>query len=765
MTIFLNRDVHAGIHGLRMAATVAGCCVFMSCALAEGAPSTENSGVEAAAGNDQLAEVVVTAQKRSENLQNVPVAITAITSGDLARSGVTDLTSLQSMVPNLNIGTQLGLARINLRGIGLENLSTGAEGSIAMYTDGVFISRPVAALASFYDVDRVEVLRGPQGTLYGRNATGGSINIITREPTEELEGYINVTAGNYSSLVTEGAISGALIDDKLLARIAFQTQQHDGYGTNLVTGDGIDDLNTRSIRASFEYKATEELNLELTADYRRESDHAGGYHFLGGAGFSAPGVPITVTGLTIGGQVSSNSRDIDNPNDPTNDQTFSGVLAKVTYDFSNFEVKSLTAFRTTNYVVHTDLDPTTAGLALIEQLERDNQFSEELQISGHTEKLNWLGGVFYFHENDTGGIFVPFNNYIVGFPQPGTFVQGSNFGGILKTDAEAVFGQASYEIVSNLKLTIGGRYSSEKKSVDEFNEFNYLTPYDPTGPITGKTDSQNHRWNDFTPRVALDYQVDPDVLLYGSFAKGFKSGTFNLGALQPPVNPEKVNAYEAGLKSTLYDRRIRANIAGFYYDYSDLQVGKVVNNILELENAASAKIYGVEGEFEARVTSRFEVDANLAWLHARFSQYVSQDPSRPFGDGHTVDPVSGEPAFNLADNALSQAPNFTAFLGAQYTLPTSVGALTLRGEGNYRDRVYFTPFNVSYLSQGSYAKVNAFLKYVAPSEKWHASIFIKNIANRTTISNAYISTTLLGSPINGFLDDPRTYGVTIGYVF
>ncbi|GGD77307.1 TonB-dependent receptor [Croceicoccus mobilis] len=712
-----------------------------------------------------IGEIVVTAQKRSESLQKVPLAITAVTSAELDRSGINDLQGVVATVPNLNLGQQLGMAKIALRGIGLENISAGAEGSIAFHLNGVFLSRSIAALASFYDVEQVEVLRGPQGTLYGRNATGGSININTREPTWNSSGYFRLTAGNYGRVTTEGAVSGEIVPDVLAARIAFQTQDRDGFGENTVTGTEIDDLRTRAIRGTLLFTPTDRLSVNVKADYFHEKDRAGGYHALGAAGFEqiggpdGPITPIVPVGIQWGGSYPTNLRDISNEEDPRNNVEFWGVSGKISYELSSdIELSSLTAYRWTNNSAQTDLDATGIAVAKQFQYELSKQFSQEFQLSGQANRLTWLLGVYYFHENDAGYQFTPFNNAspAVGFPMPGTFVQGYLAKGYIKTDAVAVFGQGSYEVTDDLTLTLGARYSSEKKTDHDELSFDVLTPY--TGPQgfpdpLGVAD-RSKRWKSFTPRVAIDYQVTPDALLYASWSKGFKSGTYNLGALQDPVVPERISAFEAGVKSQLFNRRLRLNLAGFYYDYKDLQIGKVVGAQLALENAATAEIYGLEAELRATVTENFEINANGAWLHARFDEYTSEDPSSAY---------LGE--IDLSGNALSQAPDFTAAAGAQYRIPSNLGDFTLRGEVAWRDRTYFTPFNVDYVSQPANTKFNAFLNWESNDGDWNGQLFMKNITNKTVIANSLISWVGVGFGVNGYLEEPRTYGVTVGHRF
>lgn len=728
------------------------------------APQATGLGSDADAG--AIGDIVVTAQKRSESLQKVPLAITAVTAADLTRSGINDLQGVSAVVPNLNLGQQLGVARVALRGIGLENIAAGAEGSIAFHVDGVFVSRSIAALSSFYDIEQVEVLRGPQGTLYGRNATGGSINLTTRGPTEGLSGYADLIVGNYGRVVAEGAIGGAIVPDVLAVRVAFQSQDRDGYGKNIVTANEIDDLRTRAVRGSVKFTPTDRLTLNIKADYYWQKDHSGGYHYLGQAGFDANNDPITPFGLAYGGSVASNVRDISGDIDPRNYVKFWGISSNLAYDLGgDTELRSITAYRRTNYTTQTDLDLTSAPLTPITQFERDKQFSQEFQLSGKSDRLTWLAGVYYFHEDDLGGQRIPFNNYIVGFPAPGTQVQGFFGGGFIKTEALAAFGQASYEVVDNLRLTLGARYSWEKKVGHEEFMFDFLTPYDPSLPPVLSSRDLVNKFKKFTPRVAVDYQISPGVLIYASWSKGFKAGTYNLGTLDDGVNPENISAFEAGIKSSMFDRRLRLNLAGFYYDYKDLQVGKVASNLLVLENAATAEIYGLEAELQAKITPQFEINANGAWLHARFKSYCSADASRPaLGQPTAVGPCEqGE--IDLSGNTLSQSPEFTFFVGAQYTIPSDVGSFTLRGEIAWRDQFYYTPFNRREVGQDAVAKLNAFLNWESGNEEVSASLFVKNLTDKTTYGPSYVSTGLVGYGIIGYLEDPRTYGVRVGFKF
>ncbi len=653
---------------------------------------------------------------------------------------------------------------MTLRGIGIESISTGTDGSIAFNTDGVYYSRTATALASFYDLERLEVLRGPQGTLYGRNATGGSVNLITAKPTPTTEGYLNLTYGNYDTVTTEGALSGPIVQDKVQGRIAFQTQRHDGYGKNIVTGNDVDNKDSKAVRGMLEFHPAERVTLLVGADYYHANDHSNVYHYFGAAAQTAAGVPIVPAVIRLGGFVAADPRDIAAGRDPTSKQEFYGGLAELRYEGDDFTIKSVTSARRSQYTVSdTDVSGGSIVLTPLRISEDAKQFSQELQLSKSSENNKFVAGAYYFRESDLGQQFVPYNGRLVG--QGNVFLQGFFGGGTIKTQAGAVYAQDTYSLTPALRLTLGARYSVEKKSVDDQSQFDLSRPFSFDNPVLTPHHVDDKTFSAFTPKIGIDYDLAQDVMVYASYSKGFKSGTYNLGGASPPLRPEKIDAYEAGLKSTLLDRRLRANIAGFYYDYSDLQVGLVRGVLLTLENAATARIYGLEGEFTLRPTDGpLLLTLNASWLHARYIRYVSADNNRPNGDGVTVD-TTGAPAFNLAGNHLSRAPDYTVNAGVEYSWNVGGGKLTARGEGFWSDRVYFTPFNVKGLSQGSYQLFNAFLNY-EPDARWSVRLYGKNLGNRTIRSGSQsAAVSPLGAPIIGLLQAPRTYGVTVGYRF
>ena len=699
-----------------------------------------------------LDEVVVTAQKRQENVQTIPIAITAVSGSSLAERQVNSVSTLSSVVPNMTFGTDGGSARISIRGIGFDTIDPGSEARVAYHIDGIYVSRPGAQLGTLFDVDRVEVLSGPQGTLYGRNATGGSINVITNQPTDELSGYARLTGGNYGTINSEAAISGPVADG-WSARLAVSTKHHDGYGTNIGTGHDIDDEDDYASRATIKYQPFDHLTFTLSGDFFNENDAAYGNHYLGQA---SPGVPLV--GLAFGGQAASDPRDIASAFDPTDHRVFYGFTGIAQVDLGEMTFKSITGYRHSNYTVLTDLTQTTqpAGLAPLSMLpyfERAHQLSEELQLSGKFGASHWIGGLYFFDEHIFGGVQVPANNILFGGPNEE--INGFKVQGFTHTKAAAGYGQLELAISDPLSVTLGARYGIEWISIHDDTEFDLSRPYVFTDPILSlpgfprSADTEDHS---FTPKIGLQYQLDTDVLLYASVSKGFKSGGFNLGVSGPAFRPETLWDYEAGLKGTWLDRRLRANTAVFYYRYSDLQVTKVVNTQTITENAATARLYGLEEQITLIPAAHVQIDANLGLLHSEYLRFESADPARP-----------NLGTINLAGNKLYEAPEVTVNLGAQYDWDLPGGDLKLRGETNYVSRNYFTAFDT--ISQGGNVKYNAFLTFEDKTGAWTATVYGRNLTNKLTVDNALISSGIYGFPITGTIAPPRTFGAVVGYGF
>lgn len=714
-----------------------------------------------------LAEIIVTAEKRSTNLQRTPIAVTALTDDTLQRQQIRALTDIASLVPGFQMGDSGGYAQITVRGIGISNFVPLAESAVALNTNEVYVSRPIAQLAGLYDTGSIEVLRGPQGTLYGRNATAGSVNVTTTRPTRNWSGYANMSYGNYNNMRLEGAVGGPLIDDKLLFRIAGFVETRDGYGKNIVTGRDVDDREARGIRGTIVFQPTGDIKATIIGEYYKQRDHGGGLHYFGAAGLSglpgALGLPPLFQ--LLGGYSANDPYDIANGRDPEfmlRTKSLTGILE---WSRGPFSLKSITGYRDQDSLIVTPLDGGSTYNSVFISGEPAHQFSEELQAHYDSSRVHLtLGGYVFEEHDDYSPATVAFSNTLLnlGFPtlpQRPTdgFVHFGEIGGRLKTKAKALFAQGTFEIVDGLSITGGIRYSSERKTLLQRYAIDLYQPYTgdnsppPGVAVPGKT------FHSTTPKIGIQYQITPRVLAYATYAKGFKSGGFDPGA-DPSVvaqgfRPEKLTDYEGGIKSSFLDNRVRLNLSGFYYDYSDLQVLQVVGVAVATSNAGSARIYGAEAELNAAVTSSLTINANAAWLHARYRRYVGPDPAQPLAAD-----------VDFSGKRLNNAPDFRAHIDAAYRWDLADGNAVFKIEGDYSSKIYFSPINIDLIGQKAYAKGNAFATYTA-NAGWHVTAFVRNFTDKAVRTSAIVNTPLVGNPVQGSYAPPRTYGIEIGYKF
>jgi len=518
-----------------------------------------------------IEEVVVTAEKRSTVLQRTPISITAISGGTLQEEQVHTLTDLQALVPGLKVGDNDGYAQITVRGIGISGFDPGTESEVAVNANDVYIARPIAQLTGMFDVSSLEVLRGPQGTLYGRNATAGAVNVTTTRPTDDWSGYVRATYGNYDAIHLEGAVGGPLVDDNLLFRLAGFTDRHDGYGTNLVTGTGIDDRNSSGIRGTFVAELSDDLKATLIAEHYHERDNSGARHYFGADNsIGLPGVyPGLPTSLVRGGYTAPDLVDIAAGIDPQFRLDTLALTGIVEWSKDEFSLKSITGYRRTASDQMSAVDGGSILGVFIHTGERADQVSEELQAHYDTSNLHATVGFYFFHEQDhaTPGIdaasTVILNSYL-GLPPPASesFVFLGSEAGLLKTTAYAVFSQADYEVIDDLTLTAGLRYSIEQ-SQNTSQYFIDLTeskpyPYMPGNPFGNPAYSApaiylpQVTFYSATPKLGIQYQATPDTLVYALF-QGFQVGRLRDQHGKPGLSTRENLVLVGGRK--IYDAR------------------------------------------------------------------------------------------------------------------------------------------------------------------------------------------------------------------
>lgn len=752
MNIYLLRKRRSGCALLERVSAIglfAGLSVATTPVSAQTAPANVEVAEDATAPeSDQNEPIIVTALRRETNLQTTPAAISALSEKDLLARGISDVQSLSQALPGISFGQRVGQAQIAIRGIGADNVTAGQDPRVAFYQDGVYIARPSAQLGGAFDIERVEVLRGPQGTLYGRNATAGAVNFISRRPTFEPSGYIRIGYGNYDDVTLDSAAGGPL-SPNLAARLAVHYRRHDGHGTNRTNGDDIDDKDEFGVRASLLWEPLSNLSLLTSFDRFRESDNGFGLHTLGQGN---PLVPLT--GLALGGTTVLRSRDIASDTTPSARVRAWGIRETAELKLDWATITSITSYRKTKTLFVTDIDGTSLPLSVINITEDSKQFSEELQISGNTGNLDWLVGALYFTEDNTPGNTIPVNSLVVGGPN--SLRQGFFTGGKLKTTAYSIYSRLSLELAEGLTASVGGRYNSEKKKINDIFQLDFSRPFDPSNPlipIPPFPRSDDVTFKDFLPSGALEWKLNSDIFAYASYTEGFKSGGFNLGVDQPPFRPEKIRSYELGIRTTWLNKRLTANVTAFHYNYKDLQVQQVRGQTTQIENAASAKIKGLEIETRLGPIEGITLAGSLTYLDAKYRKFFSIDPVF----------VADGPQ-NLSGNRLTQAPKFSYSLSAEKRFDIGVSALTFRGEYNHVSGIFYTPFNSSTLAQDGYGIGNASVRYEGPGT-WSVEAYVRNIGNKFAIAQTFVGSNLLGFPAVGVLIPPRTYGIRLGYNF
>lgn len=779
----------------------------------------------AAAGVNSDADIIVTAQKREQSLQDVSLAVSAISSDRLTQNQVNSLQDLQTVVPSVNFGSDFNQAKIFIRGVGANTSTTGSSTGVALHVDGAYVARAEAQLTSLFDLERVEVLRGPQGTLYGRNAVGGSINLITAKPTRDFTGYARLTYGNYNQIVSEAAISGP-ITENILFRVAAKTEDRDGYGVNPVTGAGVDDLKRRMARAHLQFNFTEDVSLLLTGEYFRQDDSSGAVHYLRD---SFPGV-ARLASLGAGGYATK-PRDLASESQPgtdTKSYAFTGTFRAQLSDA--LSITNIANYRNFKSSLYQDLDLSavidslqTNGMATTVQERRidSQQYSNELQLNYSVDHFDVVLGGFYFHERQrpidnvglarrngmvsniavlqAAGIDLAEAYELCGYGPDGVtggstviapkrVCTKSNLG----TEAFAFFGQANLDFgmfsdsLDGVSLKLGGRYSNEK--VTSENPSIVITR-NGLGPVIHPTAASTHRertFRDFSPEIGLQWQPNRNLLLYYTYSEGFKAGSGeNASGSTTIVNPESIRNHEIGIKATMLDRRLSVNLAGYSYKLDGLQLNKTIAGgptgyTTIFQNAAKTSAKGVELEFFGEPVDGFRVSGGLSYTDAKFDDYLTLDPLNP---ANVMTP--GAPAYNpvtnpdptafgapgggdiqLAGNQLRNTPKWAWNIHGEWDLPIAAltnGKVTVSGDVSHKSRVYFSEFERDIESAAPYTMVDASIRYVTSDRHISAQLWGKNLFNLDRPSSTFALAT--GRLIGVTYLAPRTYGVTIGYKF
>jgi len=685
-----------------------------------------------------LDEIVVTAQRRGENMQSVPIAVSAVTSERLQNRGVTSTTDLGAAIPSLTVFATAGYVQPRVRGIGNTVFGAGFESGVATYVDGVYLASAPASVFTLNNIERVEVLKGPQGTLFGRNATGGLIQIITREPKDTPSAMVSVTAANYETFGADGYVTGPLADGLAADLGLHVSTQGVGYGVNLFDGREVNRTDEEvNLRGSLLWRPREGSKLRLTADYERtEGDMYAATRLAPGTGFFLPQPTI------------DRAWDINSDVRPFLAIEGGGVALHAEQDLGFASLSSITAYRKSTYHTIFDADVTDAPLVALDVLQRDHQFSQELQLTSSADStVKWVAGVFYFNSE---GSYDPSVTAFSGPARPATPVgplSAVTTFSQLGTESLAGYAQATAPLGEATNLTLGYRYSTEERTIDatQVNDFALIPVPVPGAPIP----SQSKRFSQPTWRVAVDHRFSPEVFVYATYNRGFKSGGYNgQFPVDAAFDPEQLDAYEVGTKLDLFERRLRINAASFFYAYDDIQVQKFVGSQPSFYNGASAEVYGLDADIEARVTSQLTLSGGFTWLHDRFTDFPNAIISTQVPTGIVITTGSA------TGNRLPNTADFSATLAAEYVTTLSFAELGLDASYTYNDGYFTQPDNI--LEQPAYHLLAAGVRLEFPNGVT-ARLWGRNLANE----EIYTALTAGTFASNASFQAPRTYGLTL----
>ena len=731
----------------------------------------------------QLEEVVVTAQKREERLQETPISMTVFTAERIERPGLDDLTDIGRFTPNVvfdqgtgNTGSSNN-SQVFIRGVGQVDFLFSSDPGVGIYVDDVYFPRVTGSILDLIDMERIEILRGPQGTLFGKNTIGGALSIISKGPDDEFGGHATVTAGSRNRIDAKASINIPMIENQLSGRFSFSTRNQDGYVRRILQ-DGVEtgDVNSDAIRGQLRWTPGNDWEIYLRGDYTRGREEAIANELLVVDATAAPllqlwnalVVPIFGLASFYDDSFVSPERESQATGPSFSDIDDWGVSLNIARQLAdNIRVKSITAYRDTQ--AEFGLDQDHSPLTYLETTNDNDhdQFSQEIQISGigFDERLDWVVGGFYMHESASdvfdlvlgGGLYDALELFPpgiipglggVGNPVHVFFDFQATIFDAIKIDSYAAYAQATFDVSDKLSLTVGGRYTDEKK------DFTTELVRNASGVTTVPETTVSDSWDAFTPRAGFEYQWTPELMTYFSASRGFKSGGFNGRALSlveiDSFNPEYVWSYEIGLKSGWFDRRLMANFAAFHNDYTDIQLTSVraVQGLLVIvtENAGAADMDGFELEFAAQPTEGLLLRGGVGYLDA---EYTALNP------GATV----------TLDTRLVKTPKWTGNLVAEYEWSLGdFGLLSIGGNLSYRSSHSNEATDLPILEQDAYTLLGAHATFVSANERWSLTLFGTNLSDKRYMTNGLGALDSFGT-VDASFGRPREWGLSLKAFF
>ncbi|WP_162176734.1 TonB-dependent receptor [Hyphomonas beringensis] len=693
-----------------------------------------------------LNNIVITAQKREQNLLDVPISITAFTGDALEENGVGDLGDLQNLVPNFQVSDNVSVRTVYVRGVGGGGRTVAFDTRTGIYLDGVYIGQPMAADAVLVNLERVEVLRGPQGYLYGQNTVSGAVNLVTKAPSNELEAKVIGSYGNENETKLVSMLNVPIVDEKLLLRVGGSYHTRDGFMENVTLGTNPDDQEDFAGRAQLRYMPTSDLIIDFSADYAKQLSHKVNGEARSDT-FNTGGTPNPPADKPF-------IVDDDYPEKDVNENW--GLALTVGYEMSGATLTSTTGYRNAARKWDVDVDHGSAGFGFLNYVDNYETLSQEFRLNGDVGRLTYVAGLYYMNtkgENDRSITYAA-QAPLLGIPAYSVI----NTNPSVDNSSFAIFTALDYALTDELTLNLGGRVNYETKELT-FNQSSDLGP--PITNIAVVSDYvRDFNETSFSPSIGLTWQPTPDTTVYTKYSRGVKSGGFNADYLNTSqlegdlsLAKETVDSFEIGSKLARLDGRLTLSADVFYAKYSDYQVSqfRIAENVsppsieLVLNNAGQVETYGPELELSWAPVDNLVIGLSGAWLHAEYSEFKD-------GGGIGVD---------YSGNQLEFAPELTAAATVDYTKPLSNGAEAfVRMNVAYHGDQYSDSSNEEQFHQDAYTLVNGKIGWTSPSGDWDVSLYAKNLFDEEydlgTSPDAF--TTLFGK-----YGDPRTYGVEVSW--
>lgn len=675
-----------------------------------------------------IEEIYVTAQKREQNMQDVGISLSAYDGEAIAKRGFANFSDIATHTPNFTMQNIGPAPQFRIRGQGTHDASTTIESPVAFYVDEVYRANAAGRRLQVFDLDRVEVLRGPQGTLFGRNTTAGVVHMISKKPTEKFEGYAKAQIGSFGQNILEGAVSGA-ITDAVRGRLAAKYNNDDGWQENVVNGDEFAVTDVFAIRAQLEIDLSDSLTVLLKANYQDDDSTTFLYGHQGALDPEqlALGNRVGCSAARIQANECVSNRNFRDPRlDPTRAYTeeptsnlmesvkLEELTARVTWDISeSMQLVSLTAFSTTDRSNGEDVDATHIGgvlsgaphsginATLVHTVEQD-EFSQEFRLTGSSDQMNWVAGLYYFKSDGDAESFLP-----------QIFGSMAETVANVETESYALFGEVEYSLSEELSIVGGLRYTDDEKTSDVWT--------------LGATDDFEISDSEVTGKLALNWKPNDEMLVYGSIATGFRSGDFVTQlyfgdpATGEPSQSETVTAYEIGFKSSFWDRRGQLNLAAFYTDVEDKQA-TVITEIgglpsTDYNNFGDVDILGLEGELTLYLTENLKFEFSLGLMDTEISAPADKFFRRgPDGDSFSAD-----------GKELPATPSVSYSALIRYTIPSArYGEFSLQADYNWQDEVYHTLGNDPYDQEDSYGLLALRAFWESPSGRYSAQVAVEN---------------------------------------